>query len=129
MTSDAKTHQLTQEVYQYIDYIQKSFEEDEVTIRGNKPSSPTQNAQINIELEIAIEKVNDWKTSKPDLVSQICASMNRISNDLFDLAKSVTPVLVTLSLTGVLTVPAEPVALAVIAIAVARMGVASLCDE
>jgi hypothetical protein len=67
--------------------------------------------------------------SRKDMRQHLCPALQSVSNDAFDIAKVSTPVLASLSLAGVLTIPLNPVLFAVIALLIARMGIASFCVD
>lgn len=77
-----------------------------------------------------------WASSKarellqtPRVKSRLCSALRSVSGDAFDIAKLITPVLVTLSYTKVISFALEPLAIAFMALVVARGGVSAFCDE
>jgi hypothetical protein len=58
----------------------------------------------------------------------LCPALKYISNDIFQIAKVTTPVLLSISARGTIFLPAQPMAYAIIAIAIARTGVTVVCS-
>jgi hypothetical protein len=58
----------------------------------------------------------------------LCPALRYISNDIFQIAKVTTPVLLSLSAVGTIVLPAQPMAYAIIAIVIARTGVSAVCS-
>jgi hypothetical protein len=69
---------------------------------------------------------------QPRLKAQIrevlCPALRYISNDIFQIAKITTPLLLSLSAAGTIVLPAQPMAYAIIAIVIARTGVSVICS-
>jgi hypothetical protein len=59
----------------------------------------------------------------------ICAALRSVSDDAFEIAKVITPVLVPLALTGTIPIPPDPMIVAAIAVAVARVGTSTFCGD
>jgi hypothetical protein len=57
----------------------------------------------------------------------LCPALRYISNDIFEIARVTTPVLLSLSAMGTIFLPPQPMAYAIIAIVIARTGVSSVC--
>jgi hypothetical protein len=64
-----------------------------------------------------------------DLRKHLCGALHSISNDTFEIAKVVTPVLITLVLSGVITIPLSPLLFASLATIISKMGVSALCAD
>ena len=62
-----------------------------------------------------------------DVRKYLCPVLQSVSDDAFDLSKTVTPILVTLSFTGTISIPLEPTLFANIILIISRMGIAALC--
>jgi hypothetical protein len=58
----------------------------------------------------------------------LCPALRYLSNDIFQIAKVTTPVLLSLSAVGTIVLPAQPMAYAIIAIVIARTGVSAVCS-
>jgi hypothetical protein len=58
----------------------------------------------------------------------LCPALRYMSNDIFQIAKVTTPVLLSLSAMGTIILPAQPMAYAIISIVIARTGVSGLCS-
>jgi len=67
--------------------------------------------------------------NKPSVRMRICASIQSLSGDVWDIAKSVISSLVALSLSGVMSLPQAPFFLALAAIMIARIGTSALCKD
>ncbi len=59
----------------------------------------------------------------------LCPALRSASDDAFDIAKVLTPLLGSLSLAGVVALSLDPLIFAALSLLIARMGVASLCAE
>ena len=59
----------------------------------------------------------------------LCPVLKSLSGDVFDIAKVSTPILVSLSLAGAISISLSPVLFAGVFIVVARMGVAAYCAD
>lgn len=57
----------------------------------------------------------------------ICPALRSVSNDAFEIAKIITPVLAGLSLVGTVSFPLEPLFIGILSIIIARMGISSFC--
>jgi hypothetical protein len=67
--------------------------------------------------------------SKPDFKRRACAALNSASNDVFSIAKVLTPVLAGLVAAGTIVIPLNPLVFGAVALAVSRMGISTLCAE
>lgn len=65
----------------------------------------------------------------PSIKQRICAALTGVTNDIFDVAKFLTPVVYTTSVTGVAAIPLSPVLCAWMALAIARMGINAYCTD
>jgi len=63
------------------------------------------------------------------LRKHICAALEKASDDIFEIAKIITPLLIGLVSSGIVQMNLTPLLVAAIAFAVSRIGVASLCIE
>lgn len=61
--------------------------------------------------------------------SYLCPALQSVSDDAFEIAKIIIPILVSLSLAKTITVPLDSLLFALIPLSIARMGIASLCDK
>jgi hypothetical protein len=80
----------------------------------------------------AAQKTEDEATKillRKDVRKRLCPGLQSVSSDVNDIAKAITPILVPLILTGMLTIPLQPLLFAYIAVIIARMGIASICDD
>jgi hypothetical protein len=59
----------------------------------------------------------------------ICPALQTVTNDAHDIAKIITPILIPLILAKTISIPLEPIIFAQVALIIARMGVASLCED
>jgi hypothetical protein len=76
--------------------------------------------------EEAQKVLMDPKTA-PILQRHICPLLQSLTGDVFEIAKSVTPALLTLSITGVITMPLHPLVYAGVVLWLWRGGIAVLC--
>jgi len=63
----------------------------------------------------------------PAIRPYLCPALQSLSNDGFDIAKGITPVMLTLKLSGKLPVDLDPWLIAATAFVVQRAGIASFC--
>lgn len=66
---------------------------------------------------------------KKDIRKYLCPALQTASNDAYDIAKIITPILIPLILAGTIAIPLQPILFSHLAITIARMGIASLCDD
>jgi hypothetical protein len=64
---------------------------------------------------------------QPDVRHRLCAALASGTGDMFDIGKTLVPVLIPLSLAGAIAVPVTPIVIAAIALVIARMGVGAFC--
>jgi hypothetical protein len=55
-------------------------------------------------------------------------ALKYVSDDIFEIAKITTPLLLSLSAMGTISLPAQPVAYAIIATLIGRTGVSVVCS-
>jgi len=67
--------------------------------------------------------------SEKTVLDYLCPALSSLSDDVFDIAKVTTPVLLTLAFTGVIAIPIQPTLFAAVAIVISRMGIATLCAD
>jgi len=67
--------------------------------------------------------------SRDDVKRIFCTSLGTITDDAFEIAKAMVPVLVPLSLSGVLTIPVQAWLYACMGVTIARIGVRNICRE
>lgn len=69
------------------------------------------------------------KGKKSDLRKYICPALESISNDAFEIAKILTPLLVSLHTTRIINIPLDAALIGSLAVLIARMGIATLCES
>ncbi len=67
--------------------------------------------------------------TRPDVKAYLCPALKSGTNDVYDIAKTITPILVPMILAGTIAIPLNPVLFAASAVVIARMGVASFCSD
>lgn len=65
--------------------------------------------------------------AKEDIRKRLCPALKSATDDVFDISKSITPVLVGCITAGTISIPLIPVLFAAIAVVIARMGISALC--
>lgn len=129
---------LSQEARQYLDIVIESLDvTDDLKTYANflseyelsQASSSGTRAIRPPELAENALKIIDAELKKTLVRSRICAAIQRLSGDTWDIAKAVLSSLVALSLSGVITFPQTPFFIALAAIMIARIGTASLCES
>lgn len=118
---------LTSETLQNIDYIRDMLTENENLEKGDQKKP--KHAEIEKQLYKAYEIVKTEVQQKTELVKRLCAALSKISNDTFEIAKIAAPIIITFSLSKTISVPSEPFSIALVAIAIGRIGVAAICPE
>jgi hypothetical protein len=66
-------------------------------------------------------------TVKEDIRKYLCPALKSVSDDAFEIAKVITPILLSLSLAGTIVLPLAPMLFANLAVVISKMGVAALC--
>lgn len=61
--------------------------------------------------------------------TQICKALKSVTGDAFAVSKGLIPVFVTLSATGTITLPLNPLVIAFTSLLIARMGIAAFCKD
>lgn len=90
--------------------------------------------EVNKTADVVLPQVLEQQVpfEKPRLQPQIrevlCPALRYISNDIFEIAKVTTPVLLSLSAMGTIVLPAQPMAYAIIAIVIGKTGVSVICS-
>jgi|GEM_PF-5140032 len=79
-------------------------------------------------LEISEQKAKKL-LAEEDICSRLCNALRTASNDSFEIAKIITPILVGLVVAGTISIPLLPILFASIALAITRMSIASLCGN
>ena len=102
----------------FLDF-KSAIEREEYEIRALKNSAEKEQAK-----EDALEIL-----SRKDIRKHLCPVLHSVSNDVNDIAKAITPILIPLILAGTIVIPLQPVLFAYIAIIVARMGIAGICGN
>jgi hypothetical protein len=85
--------------------------------------------EIEQEVEETAREAKSLLKRKDILAKNICPALSRVTDDAFSIARSVSPVLTTLAITGTVAIPLNPLFVALVAIMLARMGVATVCRE
>lgn len=67
--------------------------------------------------------------AKREIRDHVCHALQTASDDAFEIAKIITPILIGLVTAGTISVALLPVLFASIALVIARMGIASLCGD
>ncbi|MGH8476050.1 MAG: hypothetical protein ACREUI_11130 [Burkholderiales bacterium] len=63
------------------------------------------------------------------LRTALCPAIKSISGDVFEVAKVSTPILLSLSLAGTITLPVQPLVFGMMAVLIVRSGVATVCTD
>ena len=78
---------------------------------------------------ISVNRYTQQSTKTTDIRRYICPALETISDDAFEITKAITPILVTLNATGVISLQLNAILVASIALVVARMGISSVCAD
>ncbi len=65
---------------------------------------------------------------QPEVRESLCRVLQKVTDDVFEVSKAITPVLLTLIATGTLDIKPIPLMFAGIALSIVRMGVAGFCS-
>lgn len=115
-----------------------------VNIESLSQEPPSENKLPKLKLSSSPEASRDWieklnrsgniatgQAEKIAVRSEVrtilCAALQTTSNDAFEIAKITTPILLGLVFAGVLALPLYPTLFAVVALIIARAGIASFC--
>jgi hypothetical protein len=85
--------------------------------------------KIKKEIEENAREAESLLKRKDILAKKICPALSRATDDAFSIARSVTPVLTTISITGAAVIPLNPLFVALVALMLARMGIATVCGN
>ncbi|MBR8836925.1 MAG: hypothetical protein DSM106950_23700 [Stigonema ocellatum SAG 48.90 = DSM 106950] len=66
---------------------------------------------------------------RKDIKEYICPGLKSLTNDTFNIANTIIPVLVGAILSGTLMIPLDPMLFGWITVAIAKAGTASLCND
>jgi hypothetical protein len=77
--------------------------------------------------EVAQKAVQILK--QKDVKQHLCPALESVAEDAFEIAKTLTQVLVPLVLTKAISVPLDSLLFALMAVTIAKMGVASFCAD
>jgi len=67
--------------------------------------------------------------AKKEIKKYLCAALKSVSDDVFEISKVITPILLSLSIAGTISIPLSPLLYASMAILISKMGIAMLCAE
>lgn len=82
-------------------------------------------AQEAYSTELIVKTSTFWKAIR----ESCCPSLKLVSDDAFEIAKAIAPILVPLSLAGTIAVPVQPMLFAWIGLVIARLGVKNICED
>jgi len=76
-----------------------------------------------------LEKLGEAEVilQNPTVKDLLCPALLSVSNDVFEITKTLTPILVGAIIVKTIVMPLDPLFFATIAIAVSRAGIASVC--
>lgn len=129
MSDNPDMSNLASEVLDNINYIREVLEESSINTRDNRPQKGKQESEIEDQLTRIYSILEKEIGTKNSVRKQLCVALNGIASDTFDIAKSIVPTLIALSLSKTLSIQVEPLAIALAAIAIARMGANVLCAD
>lgn len=66
---------------------------------------------------------------KEKLLKYLCPALRSASDDAFEIAKVITPILLSLAIVGTIVLPLAPSIFASIAVFISKMGIAALCVD
>jgi hypothetical protein len=66
---------------------------------------------------------------RKDIRARLCPALTTASDDAFEIAKIITPILVPLGLAGTIALPLTPLFIAAGALVIARIGISALCAD
>jgi hypothetical protein len=64
-----------------------------------------------------------------DISPYICPALKSITNDAYDIGKTLVPVLVPLALVGTITIPLNSVFFGMLALIIAKSGISTICPD
>lgn len=82
--------------------------------------------EISFSEELTIERAEKL-VSRKDIRKYLCPVLKSVSDDAFEIAKLITPILLSLSLAGTVAIPLSPILFANLAIVISKTGIAALC--
>ena len=79
------------------------------------------------------QKISEQKTrqllTQKEIRTRLCQALQTTSNDSFEIARIITPLLIELAAAGTISIPIIPVQFASITLVIARMGATELCAD
>ncbi len=78
--------------------------------------------------EMSQEKAKEI-IKKKKVRASLCSALKTASNDTFEIAKIITPILIGLGAAGTISIPLLPVLFAALAFTIARLGISSVCAD
>ena len=94
------------------------------TGKGRQPRTKRRKLPQAEKMEQQVEKL----IARPDIRKYLCPALKSVSNDAFEIAKIITPILLGLIIAGKIVIDIEPLIFAAISIFIARGGIASMCE-
>jgi hypothetical protein len=95
--------------------------------RAGKGMIPPSGPKIDPQLAEASIKQAEKVVSNPTVKQVVCGVLSTASDDLREITKVAGAALIPLAISGVISLPMTPLALAAVGIVVFRLGVASFC--
>ena len=84
---------------------------------------------INEARKELFEPAKQQRQLKKVIANTLCPAMTKLSDDVFEIAKVSTPILLSLSLAGTIALPIQPIFFAASAMLIARSGIATICKD
>jgi hypothetical protein len=96
-----------------------------VSGKGSSPRTKRTKYPSAQRMERQVEEL----VAQPDFKKYFCPFLKAISNDAFEIAKVITPILIALMAAGKIQINLDPLIFAAISIFIARAGTASVCED
>lgn len=130
--------QYEQKVVETEQLIEKNLAQEYIGLYSNLPSTASKErideersriaksvAREAYDTEIIVKTPIFWRNIR----DTCCPSLELISDDTFEIAKRMIPILVPLSLAGTVSLPLQPMLYAWIALVITRLGIKNICKE
>jgi hypothetical protein len=99
-----------------------------LTLWRNEKGKKQTDQKSREELEkVAVEA--QTMVQRKEIKKYLCPALLTVSSDSMDIAKVITPILTGASLAGTIQIPLTPILFGMIAIVIARSGIATICNE
>ncbi len=106
---------------------QRKQREEEAEARRWQEAEERRQQRLNEEKESS--RVASTLSESPTIREKLCYVLGPAADDVFEVGKAITPVLISLSATGVISVALTPLIVASLAILIGKIGISTFCRD